>query len=141
MANDTITKSIFLAAPRETVWTFLTRKDKLGLWFHPAEADLAKGQDYNLIRKEEDGSSTKMCWGSVLEMSAPDYLSYSFTIKPLQGQMTTVSWTLEEVHGGTKLSLTHEGIGSAAGAAAMGLLTALDAGWDKHLAQLREVAA
>jgi len=51
--------------------------------------------------------------------------------------MTTVSWTLEQVYGGTKLTLTHEGIGEAAGESAMGLLMALDKGWDKHLESLR----
>jgi len=39
MNTTTITKSIFFNAPRETVWAFLTDKDKLGEWYHPAEAD------------------------------------------------------------------------------------------------------
>ncbi|MCP5037388.1 MAG: SRPBCC domain-containing protein, partial [Rhodobacteraceae bacterium] len=46
-----------------------------------------------------------------------------------------------EISGGTKLSLLHEGISAAAGEAAMGLLMALDAGWDKHLASLRSAVA
>jgi len=137
MTDATITKSIFLTTPRETVWAFLTQKEKLALWFHPAEADLVEGEDYALIRKADDGSATKQCWGSVLEMNKPSRLVYTFTIKPLGGEMTTVIWTLEEVHGGTKLSLVHKGIGKAAGDAAMGLLMALDAGWDNHLASLR----
>ncbi len=140
MTDATINKSIFLAAPRETVWDFLTRKDKLALWFHPAEADLAIDQDYALIRTGEDGTVSKQCWGTVLEMNKPVRLVYTFTIKPLGGALTTVIWTLEECHEGTKLSLTHEGISAAAGEAAMGLLMALDAGWDKHLAELRKAA-
>ncbi len=138
---DNINKSIFFTAPRETVWSFLTDKDKLGLWFHPAEADLVEGQDYALIRTADDGAVTKQCWGTVLEMDAPSHLKYTFTIKPLGGTLTNVTWTLEEVHGGTKLSLIHEGISAAAGEAAMGLLLALDAGGDKHLASLRAAAA
>lgn len=138
---DSINKSIFFAAPRETVWSFLTDKDKLGLWFHPAEADLSEGQDYALIRTADDGTVTKQCWGTVLEMNAPTHLKYTFTIKPLGGALTNVTWTLEEINGGTKLSLTHEGISAAASEAAMGLLLALDAGWDKHLGSLRVVAA
>ena len=50
--------------------------------------------------------------------------------------MTTVTWTLKEAHGGTMLTLQHEGIG-AAGEAALGLLMALDSGWDCHLLELR----
>lgn len=141
MNDAIISKSIFFSAPRETVWAYLTEKDKLGQWFHPAEADLADNQEFTLIRTEDDGSLTKMCWGTVIEMNKPSRLIYSFTIKPLGGAMTNVTWTLEEVQGGTKLSLVHEGIGEAAGAAAMGLLLALDEGWDKHLASLRSATA
>ncbi len=137
MSNTTISKSIFFSASRETVWAYLTEKDKLGEWFHSAEADLAMDQDYALIRKEDNGSVTKMCWGTVFEMKKPARLVYSFTVKPLGGAMTTVTWVLDEVEGGTRLSLTHEGIDEAAGDAAMGLILALDKGWDSHLAGLR----
>ncbi len=141
MNQTTINKSIFFTASREIVWSFLTDKEKLGEWFHPAEADLAENQDYALIRKGDDGIVTKQCWGTVLEMDAPSRLKYTFTIKPLGGALTTVTWTLEEIPGGTKLSLLHEGISAAAGEAAMGLLMALDAGWDRHLASLRSAVA
>ena len=40
MSTSTINKSIFLAASREVVWDYLTDKDKLGEWFHPAAANL-----------------------------------------------------------------------------------------------------
>ncbi len=140
MTEPTINKSVIFAASRETVWAFLTEKEKLGLWFHPAEADLVDGEDYALIEKQEDGSQAKVCWGKVLEMDPPSRLVYTFTIKPLGGHMTTVIWTLEEALGGTKLSLQHEGV-AAAGEAAMGLLMALDNGWDKHLASLRAALA
>ncbi|MHA1563729.1 MAG: SRPBCC family protein [Alphaproteobacteria bacterium] len=137
MADTILTKTAFFAASRETVWSFLTDKDKLALWFHQADADLAPGQDYALVAKSDDGEPVKQCWGQVLEMKPPTSLVYTFTIKPLGGATTTVTWTLEETHGGTKLTLKHEGIGEAAGAAALGLLMALDAGWDAHLARLR----
>ena len=137
MTDATITKSIFFNASRETVWAFLTQKEKLALWFLPAEADFVDGEDFALIGKEDDGSVTKKCWGSVVEMDKPARLVYTFTSKQLGGQMTTVIWTLEESHGGTKVSLVHEGIGKAAGDAAMNLLLMFDEGWDKHLANWR----
>jgi len=137
MSDTAITKSVFFTAPRETVWAFLTEKDKLAQWFHPAEANLEAGKDYALVETGDDGVANKVCWGSVLEMDKPSRLVCSFTIKPLAGKMTTVTWTLEEAHGGTRLSLLHEGVSKAAGEMALGLLMALDAGWDKHLASLR----
>ena len=138
--SDTIVKTAFFSASRDTVWAFLTDKDKLAQWFYGAESNLVDGQDYALTAQDEAGATVKKCWGRVLEMDRPQRLVYSFTIKPLGGAMTTVTWTLEEVFGGTKLTLKHEGIAAAAGEAALGLLAGLDAGWDRHLAQLREAA-
>lgn len=136
MTATTITKSIFLATSRETVWTYLTEKDKLGEWFHAAEADLVEGNPYALLGDPAD-SSTKMCWGEVLSAKEPSFLSYTFTIKPMGGAMTTVNWTLEQAAGGTRVTLVHEGIGEAGGDAALGLLMALESGWDKHLSKMR----
>ena len=140
MSTTTINKSIFLAAPRETVWDYLTDKDKLGEWFHPAAENLVEGKPYALLGDAADTNS-KMCWGDVLSAKKPSFLSYSFTIKPMGGAMTTVNWTLEEAAGGTRVTLIHEGIGEAAGDAALGLLMALEAGWDKHFVKLRGIVA
>ena len=137
MTDATIVKTVFFPAPRETVWAFLTEKDKLAQWFHPADADLAEGRDYALVQPSDSGEPATVCWGTVRRMEPPSLLVYTFTIKPLNGVMTTVTWTLEEIHGGTKLTLKHEGL-DAAGSAALGLLAALDVGWDKHFAGLRE---
>ena len=140
MSSTTISKSIFLNAPRETVWAYLTDKDKLGEWFHPADADLTEGTPYALLGDAAD-STSKMCWGDVLRAQKPSFLSYTFTIKPMGGAMTTVNWTLEEAAGGTRVTLVHEGIGEAGGEAALGLLMALDEGWDKHFSKLRAMQA
>jgi len=138
MTATTITKTIFLKAPRDVVWAFLTEKDKLARWFHPAENDLQEGEAYALL-DQKDGVS-KVCWGEVLEMRPFDSLAYTFTVKPLNGAMTTVRWTLEEAAGGTRLTLRHEGIEKAAGEAALIMLSALDTGWDAHFARLRDAA-
>ena len=140
MTNATISKTVFFKASRETVWEYLTDKDKMGEWFFFANADLAEGSNYEFFDKQEDGSHIKRCWGKVLEMQKPSRLVYSFTIDMLGGNMTTITWNLEEVAGGTKLSLSHQGIEKAAGEAALAILTALDAGWDRHFGKLRQVA-
>jgi len=136
MSNTTINKACFFAAPRETVWAFLTEKDKLAQWFHPSTADLVEGEDYQLVKKGSDPAESVL-WGTVLKMDKPSTLVYTFTFGAFNGAMTTVTWTLEEIAGGTRLSLKHEGISEAAGEAAMGLLMALDKGWDEHLDTLR----
>ena len=141
MGNDTLVKTIFLKASPERVWAFLTEAEKLASWFNPAEDDLRAGEDFALLAPGAAPGSDPVCWGNVSVMEPPRRLVYSFTVRPLKGAMTTVSWTLEAVAGGTRLTLVHEGIAEAAGAAAGDLLAALDAGWDEHVAHLREVAA
>ncbi|MGB0866948.1 MAG: SRPBCC family protein [Granulosicoccaceae bacterium] len=134
MSNSVISKTVFFNVSRDTLWQYLTEKEKLGLWFHPAQADLEEGQPYALVSAD---SGEKLCWGEVLSMLPPESMRWSFTVGPLGGAMTMVHWQLEKSHGGTRLTLTHEGIGDAAGDAALGLLMALDAGWDEHFAALR----
>ncbi|MEP0233342.1 SRPBCC domain-containing protein [Roseibium sp.] len=135
MTGTTIVKTVFFAAPPETVWAFLTQKSKLEKWFHPASSDLVQGEDYALLDRD---NGEKLCWGTVLEMDPVSRLVWSFTVKPLNGAMTKVIWELEETAGGTRLSLSHEGVEVAAGEAALSLLTALDRGWDEHFGKLRE---
>lgn len=136
--TDTLTKSAFFSAPREVVWRFLTDKDMLGDWYHPARNDLAEGQEYELYRKDEGSESTRVVWGRVLSANPPSELICTFEIPYLDGGQTTLTWTLDELAGGTKLTLRHDGIGAASGEAADQLLTALDQGWDKHLASMRD---
>jgi len=141
MNTTTIVKSVFFNASRETVWEFLTDKDKLGTWYHPAEKDLAEGSDYSLYRLDDAGEKVPQITGRVVEMKAPSRLVTTFVIGPFQGQETTITWILEESAGGTRLLLTHEGIAEVMGEGAMHLLMALDHGWDKHLGDLRTGAS
>jgi uncharacterized protein YndB with AHSA1/START domain len=136
-----ITKTVFFAASRETVWSFLTNKDKLATWFHHSDADLEEGKPYTLHRVTEDGTKVPQIYGQVLEMEAPNRLVTTFCIEPFGKKTTTVTWVLEEAAGGTRLHLTHEGVADAAGEATGRLLLSLDAGWDEHFASLRKSVA
>lgn len=137
MSKTIITKSIFLNAPPETVWAFLTDSEKLEEWFYKCEGgDLQTGQDYVLMGENDDGTPAKRCWGKVLEMEPPSKLVMSFTIAPLSGAMTKITYILEKAGAGTKLSLEHSGLEATGDA--FGLVMALDGGWDKHFAAMRE---
>lgn len=74
--------------------------------------------------------------GKVQEARAPEYLEYTFTIKPMGEAISLVKWSLEPVDGGTRLSLEHSGL--ATGTEAFGLVLALDKGWDGHITKIRE---
>lgn len=140
MQDDTIVKTVFINASADTVWQYLTNKDKLGEWFHPAMADLAEGQEYTLYDQHNESDDCGKCWGVVQEAEHARKLVYTFTFEHLGGAPTTVTWTLSELHGGTRLTLLHAGISAAAGEAALPLLMDLDVGWDQHLGRLRSVA-
>lgn len=133
----TISKTVFFAASRETVWSFLTEKDKLATWFHQSDADLEEGKPYSLYRIDEDGAKIPQIYGQVLEMDTPNRLVTTFCIEPFGEKATTVTWVLEEAAGGTRLHLTHEGVAEAAGPITGRMLLALDKGWDEHFAKLR----
>jgi len=128
----TLQKTIFLKADKATVWEYLTDPDKLGIWFHKPAKPLKQGDSYEMFGTE---SGNKLMWGEVLTAHPHDHLSYSFTIGPMGDAVSTVSWKLETVPGGTRLGLTHEGLPE--GEAAFDLTLALDKGWDEHLARLR----
>lgn len=132
-----ITKTAFFNASRETVWSFLTDKDKLGTWFHKSDADLQQGKPYSLYRIDETGAKIPLIYGNVLEMDAPNRLVTTFCIEPFGENATTVTWVLEAAAGGTRLHLTHAGVADAAGAITGAMLLSLDKGWDEHFAKLR----
>lgn len=133
MTDTIIRKSIFLQAAPDKVWEYLTEPDKLGLWFHKPTVPLAEGQPLEMLGTT---SGDKLIWGKVLVARKPEYLEYSFTVKPMGDAVSVVKWTLTPVPGGTNLSLEHEGLPQ--GADAFGLTLALDKGWDEHITRMRE---
>lgn len=135
MTSRTIKKSIFLNANRETVWAYLTDPDKLGIWFHAPKKPIAEGEKLEMFGTE---SGDLLIWGDVVTARSPEYLEYTFTIKPMGDATSTVKWTLDEVAGGTQLSLEHSGLPQSA--ESFGLTLALDKGWDGHLSSMRDDA-
>jgi uncharacterized protein YndB with AHSA1/START domain len=131
--TNTLNKSIYLKASKADVWAFLTDPDKLAMWFHKPKTALAQGDAYAMYGAT---SGDKLMWGDIITATPHDYLEYTFTIAPMGDATSTVKWTLEDVAGGTRLSLVHEGL--PAGGDAFGLTLALDKGWDGHFAQLRD---
>lgn len=132
-------KTIYIKAPRNLVWSYLTEPDKLARWFHESDTVLTAGSEYQLLRENQSDKGQKMCWGKVLEADAPNRLVYTFTHTML-GHETTVEWALADVHGGTQVTMTHTGLDGNA-EMAFGMLSAHDEGWDEHFVRLRKVAS
>ena len=140
MSKMKIVKTLFLKAPPEHVWKFLTEADQLALWFHRGAADLKEGGDYGLLTNSLGKDGEKLCWGKVLEMKAPERLVHTFTHDYLNGVETTCTWTLEGVKGGTVLTLVHDGWENFE-ADPFGMGANHDTGWDEHFARLRRVVS
>lgn len=134
MTNTILQKSIYLKATPAQVWAYLTDPAKLAIWFHKPTTALIQGS-YEMFGAE---SGDKLMWGEVTVAEPFARLEYTFTIAPMGGAVSTVRWKLEEVAGGTRLSLRHEGLPQ--GEDAFGLTLALDKGWDDHLARMRDSA-
>jgi len=104
-----LVKTVFLKAPPQHVWKFLTKADQLALWFHRGRSDLEEGGDWVLETNSHDKDSEALLFGKVLEMKPPERLVHTFTHQWLDGVETTCTWTLEGVGGGTVLTLVHDG--------------------------------
>jgi len=128
----TLSKSIYLRADRETVWAYLTDPEKLAIWFHKPPTALTEGEAYAMYGTT---SGDKLMWGKVTVAQPFEHLEYSFTIAPMGDATSTVTWRLQEVAGGTRLSLEHGDLPD--GAEAFGLTLALDKGWDEHMGRMR----
>ena len=132
MSTSEIVRTLTLTVPPEAVWDYLTKPEKLAEWFHAPKTDLVAGKSYELFGTE---SGDKLCWGEVVTHKPFTELSYTFSIKPFAGVMTTVAWTLEPVGTGTKLTLRHTGFDQL-GDSSTDLHGALSSGWDGHLERL-----
>ena len=131
MTDTVLQKTIYLKAAPAKVWEYLIDPEKLAIWFHKPKAALTEGA-YEMFGAE---SGDRLMWGELLVAEPFTRLEYTFSIAPMAGRSSTVKWALEEVAGGTKLSLRHEGLPQ--GEEAFGLALALDKGWDDHLARMR----
>lgn len=132
MTDTKLNKSIYLQASRADVWAFLTQPEKLALWFHLPKTPLKQGEKLEMFGNE---SGDKLIWGDVITAREPEYLEYTFTVGPMGDAVSTVKWTLEEVPGGTRLSLEH--IDLPQGIEAFGITLSLDKGWDDHISRMR----
>ncbi len=132
MTKAVLQKTIYLRATPDTVWEYLTEPDRLAEWFHKPQRTLAAGQKLEMFGTT---SGDLLIWGEVRAARRPEYLEYTFTVKPMGDAVSVVKWTLEPVEGGTRLNLVHEGLPQ--GADAFGLILALDNGWDEHFGKMR----
>lgn len=124
----TLEKELFIKASPQRVFQALTTKEDLERWFLvKAEIDLCPG---GAIRFEWGPGRFEV--GKILVYEPPHRLSYSWEASGLGP--TTVTFALTGENTGTRLRLTHTGIGE--GEDWDSYSTAVDSGWSAHLIDL-----
>jgi len=131
MSDPVMIKTIYLKATPEKVWRHLTDKELLARWFHETNRDLSDKVSFDYLSFHEDKDDRKLMSGDVVTFEPPRKLVHTFTHQWLEGVITTVTWDLLAVDGGTQLTMTHAGFTKLSG------LADHDKGWDEHFLRLR----
>ncbi|HEX5937555.1 MAG TPA: SRPBCC domain-containing protein [Actinomycetota bacterium] len=130
---DEVRRQIEIGAPRERVWSALTRPEELLRWFPTEQAhlDLRPGGVAGFVSEESADEA-------VVEVVEPP-VRFVFRWRPagLDRPYTTVSFTLEETRDGTRLTLVESGFASLADQIALQSLEGNDAGWRDELEELK----
>ncbi len=138
MSELAIVKTVFLSAPPDHVWKFLTEKERLATWFYEAGADITGPGDFHLVRNSLGREGEKQIWGEVLEYDPPRKLVHTFTHGGLSNVVTTCTWTLTGMEGGTILRLEHTGFENL-DSGGFDMAGNHDKGWDEFFVRLRHV--
>jgi len=123
--KDLITKEKIFNHPIETIWSAITKAEEISTWFLEADFKAEIGYKYTF------NSSAKECSPIIGEvLSADPYtLIYTWIVKDTPAK-TTVTWILEPIENGTKLSLEHSGISNYTGETAIAMFDSFNGGWD-----------
>ena len=134
MDPDRIERRLVLEAPRERVWASLTDAAELTKWFAPrVELDLVVGGKGLFRWDEEDVTANAV----VEEIEEPSRFVYRWEASDGDGRMTRVEFDLEEVDGGTQLTLFESGFAELPPKSRADH----EQGWDSELAELVEHVA
>ena len=137
MNDFTISKTVFIKAPADAVWRFLTERDKLAAWFHEGEQDFKSKGIWAVLSDSAERQGERICWGEILEYTPTTRLVHTFTHSYLNEVETRCEWLLTEVDGGTVLKLTHTGFEKVENG--FDMAADHDEGWDEHFARLRKL--
>ena len=91
--------------PIEKVWNAISNEEAVKKWFMNIKFDSLVGGDYYIEEKPTDVWDGKI-YGKIITFQAPNLFEHTWKTNEL-AEDTLVRWELEEVDGGTKLTLTH----------------------------------
>jgi len=128
--SDIITREQFFNHPIDTVWKAISDEKEISTWFIDASFKAEPGFQYTFTRE------STVIKGEVLTADPVHTLVYTWIVGD-PNTVTTVSWRLKEVDGGTQLSLEHSGIsGYPSEEMATNMFNGFSQGWDQCLSGL-----
>ena len=125
--------SIVIAAPIEKVWAEITKLDGKQRAMMDAVLDSELKPGAPLYYRSTDGKRVFVV-GRVVEVDPPRLLSHTQRLTMRDDPWTVVSWELEEVDGGTRVTLRNSGW-----PADVKRLDKVDTTWKTILAALKQV--
>ena len=129
-SQRSIEKDLFIKATPQRVFQALTEKAELERWYlTKAELDLRPGGE---ISFEWDRAMGVYNFGKILVLEPPHRLSYTW--EALEPSPTIVTFTLTRENDGTRLHLSHTGIGE--GEEWDHYYHSRNSGWSMHLNNL-----
>lgn len=132
--KDVITKEHVFKQSIEKVWSAISVGEEISAWFIKADFKAEKGYQYTFMATNEEGCTS--ITGEIKE-STPYTLSYTWIVDGTTA-ITTVTWKLEPIVGGTKLYLEHSGIANYGGETAVKMFESFDGGWTNCINLLEE---
>lgn len=129
MSND-IVRQVVYPHPLELVWRALTEPEAIADWLMENDFQPVEGHRFTLRMDPKPGfDGIVHC--QVLEVEPPRRLRYSWT-GGWVGRPTEVSWELEPVADGTRVTLRHSGFTGLGGVA---IKPILGPGWSRVLSR------
>ena len=132
MANLTVERNIWIAAPRERVWQALTEPDQIAQWFMPP----AMGAQ---LKRGESGRLSVLLGPMEVELADLELADppHRLTTRGLPDRLLTTTYTLEPEREGTRVSVTMTGFEALPLDAGQERLAPSGRGWEKALANLK----
>lgn len=103
-ATLSVTRSLIIAAPRERVWSVLTNPDGFGAWLTEFKfTTFEEGAPFVM----PDGENNPP--GVLVTIERPTRFAFRWTAEQGYEGMTLVTFVLDEVEGGTRVTVTESG--------------------------------
>ncbi len=132
--KDVITKEHVFNHSIDSVWKAITKAEEISAWFIKADFKAEAGYAYTFEASEEQ-NCTKIT--GIVKQADPYTLIYTWVVQGTDTE-TTVSWVLEPLEKGTRLTLEHSGISGYPGDTAVAMFDSFKNGWNNCVTGLNQ---